>query len=81
MNNDFDSISSSSAHSVSFTLTDVNEHNLLDYQVVLHDVLSTRSPEKFQMLKFNLDKTRTVNSRQSLDTCYLNNLFAKDPIA
>ena len=82
VNNDFDSINnSSSAHSVSFTLTDVNEHNLLDYQVVLHDVLSTRSPEMFQMLKFNLDKTRTVNSRQSLGTCYLNNLFAKDPSA
>ena len=82
MNNDFDSInSSSSAHSVSFTSAGVNKHKLLDCQVVLHDVLSTSSTEKFQTLNFNLDKTHSVNSRQTLDSHYLNNLFQKDPIA
>ena len=80
--NDFDSInSSSSAHSVSFTSAGVNKHKLLDCQVVLHDVLSTSSTENFQMLNFNLDKTHSVNSRQTLDSHYLNNLYQKDPIA
>ena len=81
VNNDFDSINtSSSAHSVSFTSTGVNKHKLLDCQVVLH-VLSTSSTEKFQTLNFNLDKTHSVNSRLTLDSHYLNNLFQKDPIA
>ena len=73
--------SSSSAHSVSFTSTGVNKHKLLDCQVVLHDVLSTSSTEKFQTLNFNLDKSHRVNSRQTLDSHYLNNLFQTDPIA
>ena len=54
---------------------------MLDCQVVLHDVLSTSSTEKFQTLNFNLDKSHSVNSRQTLDSHYLNNLFQKDPIA
>ena len=54
---------------------------MLDCQVVLHDVLSTSSTEKFQTLNLNLDKTHSVNSRQTLDSHYLNNLFQKDPIA
>ena len=82
MNNDFDSInSSSSAHSVSFTSAGVNKHKLLDCQVVLHNVLSTSSTAKFQTLNFNLDKTHIVNSRQTLDSHYLNNLLHKYPIA
>ena len=81
MKNDFDSINSSSlAHTVSFTSTGVNKHKLLDCQVVLQ-VLSTSSTEKFQTLNFYLDKTHSVNSRETLDSHYLNNLFQKDPIA
>ena len=82
VNTDFDSINSfSSAHSVFFTSAGVNKHKLLDCQVVLHNVLSTSSTEKFQMLDFNLDKTHSVNSRRALDSHYLNTLFQKDPIA
>ena len=82
MDNDFDSInSSSSAHPVSFTSAGVNKHKLLDYQVVLDDVLSASSTEQLQTLNFNLDKTHSVNSRQTFDSHYLNNLFQKDPIA
>ena len=33
------------------------------------------------MLNFNLDKTHSVNSCQTLDSHYLNNLFQKDPNA
>ena len=40
--------SSLSAHSVSFISADVNKHILLDCQVLLLDVLSTSSTEKFQ---------------------------------
>ena len=81
VNTDFDSINSfSSAHSVFFTSAGVNKHKLLDCQVVLHNVLSTSSTEKFQMLDFNLDKTHSVNSRRALDSHYLNTLFQKDPI-
>ena len=61
MSNDFDPINSfSSAHSVCFKSADLSKHKLLDCQVVLHDVLSTSSTEKFQFqtLKFNLDKTQ-----------------------
>ena len=81
VNNDFDTIkSSSSAHSVSFKSAGVT-CKLLDCQVVLLDVLSTSSTEKLQTLNFNLDKTHRVNSHQTLDSHYLNNLFQKDPIA
>ena len=53
MNNDFDSInSSSSAHSVSFTSAGVNKHKLLDCQVVLHDVLSTSSTDTYFFLEW-----------------------------
>ena len=47
-------------------------------KLFLHDVLSTSSTEKFQTLNFNLDKTHNVNSCQTLDSHYLNNLFQKD---
>ena len=50
-------------------------------KLFLHDVLSTSSTEKFQTLNFNLDKTHNVNSCQTLDSHYLNNLFQKDLIA
>ena len=43
--------------------------------------MSTSSAEMSQILKSNLDKTQSVNSRQTLDSHYLNNLFQKDPIA
>ena len=33
------------------------------------------------MLDFNLDKTHSVSSRQTLDSHYLNNLVQKDPTA
>ena len=82
MNNDSDSInSSSSARFVSFTSTDVNKCKLLGCQIVLQDVLCTGSTEKFQTLNFNLDKTHSVNSRHTLDSHYLNNLLQKGPIA
>ena len=58
--------SSSSAHSVFFsTSAYVNKHKWLDFQVVLHDILSQSSTKNFQTLKFNLDKTNSADSHQT----------------
>ena len=58
-----------------------NSYQLLGCKVVLDDVFSSSSTEKFKTLKLNPEKTHSVSSRQALEKHFLENLSKKDPIA